>query len=155
MPEPLPRYLGSGTWNVWPKMEVTGLVGSKVLSALSSMSCNPPCHPVEPQLCLDMTVTTLGAYPASSCFTSSATTQWVLLPSFPTEEREAQKGRTTCSGSHKQEGAELESALSSESSPIEIGCSSSHPLGEAVSLTLWPKCPVPSRCRPGEFQALV
>lgn len=99
--------------------------------------------------------TTLGAYPASSCFTSSATTQWVLLPSFPTEEREAQKGRTTCSGSHKQEGAELESAPSSESSAIEIGCSSSHPLGAAVSLTLWPKCPVPSRCRPGEFQALV
>ena len=68
-------------------------------------------------------------------------------PHFPAEEREAQKGRMACSRSHTWEGAELESAPSSASSPTEIGCSSFHPLGAAVSHTLWPHCPAPRRGR--------
>ena len=133
MPEPLPRYLGSGTWNVWPKMEVTGLVGSKVLSALSSMSCNPPCHPVEPQLCLDLTLTTLHLilfhFNMNQAGGVTALISWC----------DAQKGRMTCSSLNRWEGADLESAPSSAASLIEIGYSSSQALEATVSHSHWPQ----------------
>ena len=53
--------------------------------------------------------TTLGAYPASSCVTSSATRRGCYGPYFLTEESEAQKGRMTISRPHSWKGAELES----------------------------------------------
>ena len=94
MPEALPRYLESGAPGWLTEMEVSGLDGLKVLSTLSSMSCDPPpCHPLEPQLCLSMTLTThvlillhlVSSFqkPHSGCY----------HPHFPAEEREAQKGR--------------------------------------------------------------
>ena len=106
MPEPLPRYLGSGAPGWLTRNGSNWARWLKGTFYLELCELWPPCHPLEPQLCLDMTLTTQYVYVASSSFLFSATTRACYCPHFPAEEREVQEGRVTCSRSHRCEGAE-------------------------------------------------
>ena len=122
-------------------METTGIGGPKVLSTLISKSCDRPPPPPSSW------TSTLPrqdphnpvCFSSSSCFSSTGIRQSVLLSSFLGWGVWCSEGEDELLNVKRWEGADLESAPSSASSPIEINCSSSQPLEATVSHSCWPQ----------------
>ena len=86
-----------------------------------------------------MTLTFLPANPASPHFITTGTREGVLLPSFLGWGMWCSDAQDDLVKVKGWEGAELESAPRSASSPTEIGCSSSQPLEATMSHSHWPR----------------